>query len=100
MASFWLTFRIHHNRTYDQRYQALMDHLANAGAEFWEEPTSFIAFTADHTIDALGQYLKNAIDETVDVFVLREIGKDNTRYAGTFANPRTFPLHFPAAKKL
>jgi hypothetical protein len=100
MASFWLTFRLKQDRTYAQRYQELLKKVDEAGTTLWDEPTSFIAFSSNYAIDPIGNHLKAAIDESVDVFVLREIGKDDTRYAGTLEKPASFRVHFPSAKKL
>ena len=98
MADYWLTFRIHENSSYQRRYDALIEAVNESGSGFWDGPTSFIAIRSDKTIDVLGRALKAAIDDDVDLFVIREIGKDSTRYAG---DPGlSFAAFFPNAKKL
>ena len=54
--------------------------------------------TSALTIEALGAKLKAAIDPRYDLFVMREIGKDDTRYAGLPGDG--FTAFFPKAKKL
>lgn len=98
MADYWLTFRLHQNSSYQTRYDDLIEVVNDSGTGFWEGPTSFIAIRSSKDIDALGQALKGAIDPSVDLFVIREIGRDSTRYAG---DPGTgFEAFFPNAKKL
>jgi hypothetical protein len=98
MADYWLTFRIHQNSTYQTRYDALIEAVNDNGTGFWDGPTSFIALRSGKSIDTLGKAYKDAIDPAVDLFVIREIGVDSTRYAG---KPGTgFESFFPKAKKL
>lgn len=94
MADFWLSFRIRDNATYQRRYDAVNE----SGDGFWDGPTSFICIRTTETIDALGQTLAAAINPTCDLVVIREIGKDNTRYAGEPGDG--FLAFFPKAKKL
>lgn len=98
MADYWLSFRIAKNSTYQRRYDDLIEIMNDGGSGFWDGPTSFIAIRTEHDIDALGRALKTAIDESIDLFVIREIGKDSTRYAGDPGNG--FSAFFPNAKKL
>lgn len=97
MADYWLTFRIAESG-HPTRYNALIAAMTDNGSGFWDGPTSFIAIRSDLAIDALGAKLKAAINPVEDLFVLREIGRDNTRYAGLPGNG--FMAFFPKAKKL
>lgn len=98
MADHWLTFRLADDRTYQDRYDALITAVNKAGTGFWDGPTSFIAIRTPDDIDALGRKLKTAIDPQKDLIVIRQIGKDNTRYAGDPGDG--FLAFFPNAKKL
>lgn len=98
MADYWLTFRIHENASYQRRYDALIEAVNESGTGFWDGPTSFIAIESSRTIDTIGTVYKRAIDPAVDLFVIREIGKDSTRYAGDPGDG--FLSFFPNAKKL
>lgn len=100
MASFWITFRLRDDLTYPRRYAAFMQAVNECGSDYWREPTSFVAFSSKYEIDPIGAHLKPTINPATDIFVVRQIGSTDTRYAGTPDNPREFNLHFPDAKKL
>lgn len=97
MADYWVSFRIDESG-HPRRYDAFIQAVGEMGTGFWDGPTSFIAIRSEWPIDDLGRHLKSEIDERRDLFVLREIGRNNTRYAG---NPGDgFEAFFPNAKKL
>lgn len=98
MADYWLTFRIADDATYQARYGEFIEIVNDWGTGFWDGPTSFIAIRTDHDIDSFGRALKTAINEQSDLFVIRQIGKDDTRYAGDPGEG--FAAFFPKAKKL
>lgn len=97
MADYWLSFRIADNG-HPRRYDNLIEAVNEVGYEFWDGPTSMICIRSEMGIDALGMRLKAAIDDRYDLFVLRRIGFDLTRYAGEAG--RGFLAFFPKAKKL
>ena len=97
MAKYWLTFRIHEDANYSKRYNGLIGTLNKYGTAFWDGPTSFVAMDSAYSIDAISSAVKLGLISK-DLFVIREIGKDNTRYIGI---PGTGFLHFfPKAKKV
>jgi hypothetical protein len=98
MADYWLSFRIHDNGDYQRRYKEFIEAVNDNVTGFWDGPTSFICIRSDMGIDALGRELKRAIDPNVDLFVIRVIGVDDTRYAGDPGEG--FASFFPKAKKL
>jgi hypothetical protein len=102
MPDFWISFRIKHEtlkgRSYDARYGDMIDAIESHGSEFWDGDTSMIAVRTTSTIGALGLDIKRAIDPSVDRVVIREIGRDNTRYIGDPGEE--FLTFFPNAKKL
>lgn len=98
MADYWISFRIHDNNSYHVRYEALIAQLNANGNEFWNGDTSMIAIRTSLSIDALGAKLKACLTPSVDRLVMREIGKDNTRYVGDPGEG--FLSFFPKAKKL
>lgn len=95
MATYWLTFRIHDDAGYQTRYSDFIDAVNEAGTSFWSEPTSFICLESTSTIDAICSALKVPLS-TKDLVVMREIGKDSTRYIGVPGNG--FSYFFPNAK--
>lgn len=98
MTHYWVSFRIADNATYNKRYGEFIDAVNECGTGFWEGPTSFIAIISGLDIDILGAALKATLDPRVDMFVLREIGRDNTRHCGTMGEG--FEAFFPKSKKL
>ena len=97
MADYWITYRIAESG-HPHRYDAFIEALNQHGTGFWDDPTSFVCIRSGLTTDALGAALKATIDPRQDIFVLRQIGKDDTRYAG---EPTAgFESFFPRAKKL
>ncbi|HCK83508.1 MAG TPA: hypothetical protein DHW63_03015 [Hyphomonadaceae bacterium] len=98
MTDFWTTFRLHSDATYNERYRKLMDAFNTVSAEFWNGSTSFLAFSANVEIDRLAEFLKAAINPATDMIVVREISRDNVRYAGEPG--KGFLRFFPSAKKV
>lgn len=97
MADYWVSFRIAESG-HPKRYDAFTEAMNDNGTGFWDGPTSFVCIRSSLTISTLGTHLKDAIDPRQDLFVIREIGKDNTRYAGVMGDG--FEAFFPNAKKL
>ncbi|MBD3762500.1 hypothetical protein [Rhizorhabdus sp.] len=99
MADFWISFRVHKDTQYDNRYNALdkaIGECATGGS--WRTDTSFVCIRSKYSIDACGAHLKKALNTSSDHLVMREIGKNDTRYIN---NPGAeFSAFFPAAKKL
>ncbi|MBW6528717.1 hypothetical protein KZ813_17890 [Sphingomonas sp. RHCKR7] len=98
MTTYWITFRLTDDASYKQRYDDLVDALNEVGSAFWDEPTSFVAIETDMGIGALASLLKSTINPGTDILVIREIGRDNTRYIGEPKNG--FLYFFPNAKKV
>ena len=98
MADYWVSFRIKDGPSYDRRYKALMAAMDDHGTGFWNSDTSMIAIRTASTIDALGASLATTLNDDTDHLVMREIGKDSTRYMGEPGDG--FLSFFPNAKKL
>lgn len=102
MADYWVSFRIRDEvrpkGDYDARYTAMNAALEKHGTGFWTGDTSMICVRTNSLIDALGNDIKAAVDPAVDKVVMREIGKDSTRYIGDPGDG--FLAFFPKAKKL
>lgn len=92
MTNYWLTFRLAHrsvgNRTYEQRYEALQATIRRHAyaLDIWDEPTSFFAFTSAHAIDAVAMACKLAIAPSADMFLIREIDRQEARVCGLVLN--------------
>jgi hypothetical protein len=98
MAKFIVTYRLRDNRTYEERYEALLAQINEAGTGFWEAGTSLVAMETKLGIAELGAKLKKAVDPAVDLIFIREIDVKNTGYVGDPGDG--FAYFFPEAKKL
>jgi len=71
VGTYWITFRIHQNLTYDTRYAALVkaveEHLAT---KCWSEPTSFWLFDSNSSAAEIAASCKAVIDPKVDQVVI------------------------------
>lgn len=99
MADYWISYRIENDVRYQTRYNALITAIKQcATGGRWDADTSFVCIRSKHTIDAVGQHLKNALNGNTDHLAVREIGKYSTRYINS---PGTgFLAFFPKAIKL
>ncbi|HWL72054.1 MAG TPA: hypothetical protein VNS22_27240 [Geminicoccus sp.] len=101
MAVFWITFRIEGQEgasDYNQKYVALQAVWHDITPMYWAEPTSFVIFEAETTIDILASKIRNAINPKTDVVLIRENGKNNCRIVGQWEDDAIFSL-MPGLKK-
>lgn len=99
MADYWISYRIASDAQYSSRYGALIkaiDECATGGQ--WDADTSFVCIRSKHTIDDVGGHLKKALNGNTDHLVMREIGKESTRYINSPGEG--FLAFFPKAMKL
>lgn len=86
MATYWITFRIEqrtvNGRSYAERYEALQQAVLGSATRYWQEPTSFIAFETSASIDAVSTVCKASIAPSHDLFLVREMDKQNARICG------------------
>jgi FAD/FMN-containing dehydrogenase len=73
--TYWATFRLDktppHDRTYNARLAALEEAIRTSAVDlWWKEPTSFILFFSNLTIDQIVAAIKPAIDEKRDLVLL------------------------------
>jgi hypothetical protein len=97
VANYWISFRVDQHG-HPSRYDRFIEVAHEIAEGYWDETTSFICIECDLGIDAAAQHLKSTINPKEDIFVLREIGKNNTRYVGGVSG--SFLHFFPEAKKL
>jgi hypothetical protein len=87
MATYWITFRIqersHYSRSDDARRQALYDAVRGlAHRKWWVEPTSFILFTSDWSIDEIASAISEAVATQFDVVLIRDAESKVARAIG------------------
>jgi hypothetical protein len=98
MAVYWLTFRLEMNATYSNRHQALMDAVERISTGWWTEPTSFLVFESDQSIDGVAGTAKSAINPAIDLVLIGMPDYKSARVIGTVTDPDLFKL-VPFTKK-
>jgi hypothetical protein len=71
----------------NERYTALYAAIQTRATRWWLDPTSFIAFESDSSIDQLCTALKGALAASHDMFLLREIDRKEARLFGKQKDP-------------
>ena len=104
MTAYWLSYRIaddlQHRRTYEQRYKDLIDALnKHIDGLCWSETTSFIVFKSHDDITTIAQSLGTAIDQSYDLFIIRELEKQSAIICGFNSDNEIHKL-MPYLKKL
>lgn len=70
MATYWMNFRIKDDKTYSDRYDALMTAIGDISTGHWADTTSFIVFASAEKMDSVAETLKNAINPDTDLIVI------------------------------
>jgi len=96
VTTYWLTFRLSARSvnyiTYDDRRQALLAAVERHSTDRWEEPTSFLAFRSGSTIEAISKACKLAIAPSWDMFLIREMDRQNARIGGLVLDRKIFQM--------
>ena len=69
---FFVTFRVADVGNYDERRNALYEQIryCAVGRNYWQEPTSFVAFESGMHSDDIIAILRSVIDERYDLLAL------------------------------
>lgn len=96
MTVYWLTFRLADKHTvkgsYDDRYDRLLDVIGRYSTLDWSETSSFVCFRSDESITTIGQTLKQAIDPSVDLFLIRKLSSPAAVICGAYKETDIFRL--------
>lgn len=87
MKTYYITFRLEQDATYNDRWKRLVDAIDGISTRWWVEPTSFFLFESGHSIDQVAAVAKAAINVNKDVVLVgmvdykgaRVVGKANSR---------------------
>lgn len=99
MATHWLSFRIADDRTYRQRYEALVAAIQTHSTKWWLDTSSFFVFESVHSIDTIASAVKEAIDEDTDVILIGMTDFKSARLIGANQDKDIFDL-IPFVKKV
>ena len=79
MSLFAITFRIHEDSTYQERYDSLVKEIkSEATDKTWDETTSFFLIESDKTSKALCKdlYLHSSILESKDILLVINLSQE------------------------
>lgn len=103
MTTYWITFRIADARvgtkTYEDRYNAFIEVIRSTATSWWAEPTSFIAFSSEKSIEGIATACKAAIATTHDLFLIRVMDTKSAIICGKNEDQDIFTL-MPYLKKI
>ena len=104
MATYWLSFRIHHDtvngKTYEQRYQAFIDAVSECvSGMVWQETTSFVVFESGRAVGDIALRLRQTIAVSADIFLIRVMDQQAACISGAIKDPNIFML-MPYLKKV
>ena len=91
MAVYWLTFRLHEDQSYAQRYDNLVDAIDKLSTKWWTQSSSFILFESATNIDGVAAAAKQAVKPTTDIVLIGMPDYKSARVIGS-ANQTLFDL--------
>ena len=97
METYWLSFRLKDDQTYDRRYEALSQAIRFRTDKWWIEPSAFFLFRSASTIDQLAQAVRDAIDPSKDLAIIGMSNIKACRIVGDNQDTDVFEL-VPFAK--
>lgn len=98
MATYWLSFRIADDATYEDRYNALVASVNTASTKWWVETTAFLVFSSEMSIDDLSARIKRTINPAKDIVLIGMPDFKSARIIGAYQDPDIFEL-MPFTKK-
>tara|TARA_R110000868_G_scaffold192394_5_gene436853 strand:- start:3235 stop:3540 length:306 start_codon:yes stop_codon:yes gene_type:complete len=83
MSTFLITFRIHDNATYSERYNSLVERIKKEGP-WWGDTTSFFAVSSEKTTHDLiyALYYDTLLSSTTDLLVVVNRDFKSSYYVG------------------
>ena len=100
VAHFWISYRIHSDSTYEERYDALRGAISDAAIREWNETTSFHLIASKMDIDKLGEKLKKTIKTDRDRIVIRRLNAKVAVYIGKFNDLDELKFFMPYAYRI
>ncbi len=97
--TYWLTFRIHDDATYEARRDKLYAAIDGVSSSWWIESTSFIAFASSQSADTIAGKIKASFNPATDLALLGMIGFKTSRLIGKSEDSDIYEL-IPFLKKV
>lgn len=90
---YWVTFRIADVGNWKARYGAVQQAVKELTlGSWWTDPTSFIVFQSDQTIDTIAAHIRAALDPDQDIAVVGMPNIKSARVVGNVEDPDLFTL--------
>lgn len=94
MANFIISFRIHSDSTYQERYASFVQRVHEIGGgvgAVWEETSSFFALRAEGSADDLcdNLYFSTLFDASKDAMLVIDLGARRKAMKGKLSYPNT-----------
>ena len=90
---YWVTFRIADHGNWKARYEAVQEAVKElTGGKWWTEPTSFLVFKSDHSIDTIASHIRAALDPDRDIAVVGMPDVKSARVVGNVEDSDLFDL--------
>lgn len=104
MSRYCTTFRIAKRtvdgKTYDNRYDQLMDNLREEGRGWWDESTSFVIAESDLDTTAYCKRAVKGLSAKHDVVITFDPEDESGGYFGAVEHADVLTAFFPGLKKL
>ena len=80
---FWITYRIHDDTDYDERYENFIEKIEEVSTAQWKnDTTSFHIIESNFNIDRIASSLSSVLFEHKDHFLIRRMNYQNAVYFG------------------
>lgn len=100
METYWFSFHIENDSTYQQRYDRLIESIRDKlNGKWWLETTSFIIFQSNSNIDTIALAVKAAFNPNKDIAVIGMSDYKSARLIGASKDPDIYDL-MPFIKKV
>src|SRR5436190_14110180 len=103
MATYAVTFRIADKtiggKTYEDRYQQLVENVRTKDAGYWEETTSFFLVESRLSTDAFSKSATRGLSATDDLVVVFDPGDMSAAYFGPVKHTDVLGSFFRVLKK-
>jgi hypothetical protein len=95
MATYAVSFDIHYNTTYSERYQSLMAEIHKC-SRVWEETTSFCLCETSESLDIFQQRLyMSRFDPGIDKMLVMDVKLNASVARGSIQYPNTLKALLP-----
>lgn len=101
MARYAVTFRIHYDADYQDRYDTFAEQVKKGATRWWAETTSFYAIETSESLDAFCAriYVHSKFNATKDIFVVVNVETGTGRSRGKISDRDLFKV-FPGVVEL